>query len=361
MGVGMGGKGSEDEECCGVCCTLFSDDFDRANDPSLGGSWQETGTWDLFGSSARCTSQNARALVGSLPDSNWLRLTSNVSGDAGDRLVLILNYLDPGNFSGLFITIGELGSARLFVAEGGLIVRSDDRDISSNPGVSVELMICQGENGDLHGSIIGPGMFGPIIEFFQLRNTSPAGMQFGIGTLLVTSGDTVCNARFYDVTLERVSSDCEECINCASCPEGSANTLWIDATWSDAGLADRNGLFELRRFAEFPCCWASPISLVSNDPWYFASFRPQTGQDAPGSIVIGSIGLHAYTHFVKAVDACIIDEGSPIELTKDDFIPGPPGAGGVFSNCFADAFPFGYPSSSLTPPGTVSLQVWSDP
>lgn len=372
--IGLGGMTGCD---CDACCILFSDDFQRANSSTMGGSWQEDGDWEIDSGKALCTSDNATLLLGSVPDEPYVKLTATVSGNEDDTLTLILNWQDSSNYTGLMLKIGELRFAKLFVVSGGGMTAMNGEFLFSTAGTGYQMTICQGSNGDLKGTIIGGG----IIKTFALRYAGVPGSQVGISTKATgePGGGQGEAARFDDVTLERVSTNCEECANCPSCPGGSANSLWIDATWSDPVESGRSGLFELRRAFglgtndDFMCCWFSNFSLVGGEPskWYFASFRPQVDQESsPGSIVIGSVdyippgpggsGL-TYTHFVKAVDSCIIDEGSPIELTEDDFIPGPPGSEGVFSNCFDDTFPFRYPSSTLTPPGTVSLQVWSDP
>lgn len=102
MGWGWGWTG--DCGCCGdgpdppINCNVLVDDFDRADDSTLGGNWDEVaGSWAIASSKAETSSSNAIAVtVGEITPAIAYVVAAQMTGAVNSRLVF--DYVDDDNY-----------------------------------------------------------------------------------------------------------------------------------------------------------------------------------------------------------------------------------------------------------------------
>ncbi len=131
--------------CCSVPdCTLFLDDFNRADSGSLGANWTETaGTWSILSNNLYCVSSNAIATYGgsfSFVQNFRVLCKGNDSGDQM-RLGFTQNIFPYGpSFIGVELEVGSSAKLRSIIDNGTKTIVWEN-SVTAAAGVWHELAI----------------------------------------------------------------------------------------------------------------------------------------------------------------------------------------------------------------------------
>lgn len=236
--------------CCASTpsCTIFADDFNRADDTDIGSDWTEvSGDFSIASNKLSITATTSAKVTTTVSHSaSAITLAAEVtSSSSGDevRLYIGSNYAEVV-FSG--------GSGSLNV--NGDSTAPGKVTVTLTAGMTYTMTFCISEAGQLVATINGQKAY---------KGVSPAssGVSFGIGTGSTHAG----TATFDTFTSQVVSSDCESCFSCEPC----TGTVQASVTLTIAGAT--NGYFN--------ASWVLPLIYVAVDGTACVALYRQSGLD----------------------------------------------------------------------------------
>lgn len=200
---------------CGCCesCSIFSDDFNRADDTDLGADWSEvSGSWSISSNRLVTSSTSAVAISTTESSEAVVHVSAIVRGASSDELRLIFAYEDTNNYWYAQATIGS-SFLRIYSRVSGTDTLQGFQSSTLSASTDYRLQVCVGEDGIAVATIYAGTSSTVVAHVFSDGSPSATGLGgFGVGT-----GASASSVQFDSVTALRVSDDCEPCLRIAQC------------------------------------------------------------------------------------------------------------------------------------------------
>lgn len=202
--------------CC--CCSVFTDEFNRADSSSLGADWSEqAGNWEIASNELTTADSNALVRCEEATDAGSHYVTVTMSSDADmDQIRVIVDYVDDNNYHFAEVETGATNSIlRLYsrVAGSNTQLGSDQTLAGIATGDDLAIKVCF-SSGLLSAQV------GPVNNYHQESSAGGTGTKCGLATGLL-AGDAVFDS-FEIQTHKDTSESCPECGPvCNRCNEGS--------------------------------------------------------------------------------------------------------------------------------------------
>lgn len=267
-------------ECanCNVGCTIFGDEFIRADSTNLGCEWTEvSGDWSIASSSVV-------PVVGVLRCNRWhpdrtthhrVQIVASSSGNNG-RPRAIVNYLDANNYLFGEVQIGSTsGTLRLYRRAAGTNTLVATATVSANWTSSLTMVVCFNGTSLVLTATTSSGhtrSIGAVVTGFT------DGIYAGIGCDNV-SGTLRINSFLFERHRDAQNPTCGECSpDCSSCCDPTDQPPMRLKITVGPGLTNRNcsycelveGEYLLDYFPSGnPCRWryrSGPVCTITTGP-----------------------------------------------------------------------------------------------
>lgn len=210
--------------CQSCCCSIFTDDFNRADDTDLGADWSEvSGSWSITSNTLRTTSTSAVCVHDTGEGSARLRASVSLRGGTGDFLRVIFGYVDSSNYWFAEVKIGTSSAGRLDIyqrSSGTNTLKVSRTTISIAADTWHSCSVCYTTDGVISAALYPGGGGLHTVAFPASLSTEDI---VGVGT-----GSTASSSvQFDDFTASRVGDNCPECPSpCLGCTDDEGPPAW---------------------------------------------------------------------------------------------------------------------------------------
>lgn len=229
----MGWYGGADCGCCPEC-TIFIDDFNRADSTSLGSNWSEdSGSWEIASNELKCTADGKVTAVPTHPDSTSHAKVSTVFNctETDVKVRIYVDY-DGTNYHFAEVSVGSAGAGadselKLFKHSGGSDTQlGTTRTITGvSTGEDVQFDVCF--DGTILEAYISDGTNdGGATE----STTEVGGDQVALECNGIVSGQVTFDPFEYFKHRDATNPSCPDCVTteaCTNCATNAPDTLAV--------------------------------------------------------------------------------------------------------------------------------------
>lgn len=259
---------------CSCCesCSIFTDDFNRADDTNLGSDWSEvSGSWAITSNTLRTSSTSAVCVHDTGYGSAQMKVAVSLQGASGDFLRVIFGYVDSSNywFAEVKIGAGTAGRFDLYRRSGGSnTLRTSNVSLDIPADTWHNCSVCLTSEAGISAVLDIAGGQTVTAGYSTALTTEDA---VGVGTGSTASAST----QFDDLAVTKAGGDCPECalpnVGCGNCDDGLGYYIYKATLYASFGTGFNAGQ-----------CGATECNKLLGD--YYMPFK-ETVPGSPSSCV----------------------------------------------------------------------------